>query len=233
MKTDEQLVQEVIRGWEKIRRSSQREHLGKHKLGNHLAQKPLCDVYLPHQCRGCPVMRATSRVECHHTPFDKARSNVIDWAKRKVKKSYYLIDRQIEFMRGLEVWEKRRGEVAEMIKQGPVLSTVIQEKYGLTPQKTTWWMNGLGYRTKVARRPVTWQKIIYYEQGEIPPASLKAPAYRCDRCTRLFSVKRETLMPFSLTCNKCKGQLHLTSVDRALPVSHRIVGDTLRRIDLP
>ena len=231
MRTDKELVQDAIRGWEVIKRSGSRETLGRYKLGNRLAQKPLCDVYLQHQCRGCPVMRATSRVECHHTPFDKVRANIVDWVNRKTKKSYYLIDRQLQFLQELGVWEDRRSEVAELIRRGPVLSTTIQSMYGITPQKATWWMKGLGYRTSVARKPLTWQKIIYYEQGDAPPASFKAPGYRCERCKRLHAVKQETLMPFSLICAECGGQMHLTSVDASVNVSHRIAGITLKEFE--
>lgn len=228
MKSDKELLAEVIAGWRKIKSSASRVGLTRYKLGNRLAQKPLCDVYLDGECEGCPVMRATSRPLCHHTPFDKARSNVIDWAKGKVRKSYYLIQRQIDFLDSLHMWEVRRGEITKKLEQGPVLSSEIQAKYGLSPSKASAWMRSLGFVTRTSRK--NGRKLVWYERQPVNRGRLR-PGYKCEACGEIQAVTRQTVMPFVLACGKCGAKSHLCAIDYHRSITHRIAETKLEKID--
>lgn len=227
MKTDRQLVKEAIEGWELIRVSRSPVGIKRYKLGNHLAQQPLCDRYKPPSCEGCPVMRATSRPMCHHTPFDLARRHVVDWARGKIKKSQYAIRRQIDFLTHLESLEALRALVSDRLDRGMAPASELRIITGMTPQKLSKWMSQQDYRAIMVRNGDV--KTLFYEKPN--PASVRlSPSYKCSRCERHHRVARVQLMPFSLTCAHCKGLLRLTSIDGDAPITHRIVGDTLEEL---
>ena len=225
MTTDRDLIQEVILGWYRIKSGRSKKSIRLHKLGNHLAQQPLCDRYLAAGCIGCPVERATSRALCHHTPFDKLRSNIVDWAKGKAHKSRHMIDRQIEFMKDLDELEKLRGVTKARMMSSPVLAEELRKLLNMNQQKLSWWMKNLGYHVVIVRRNKG-QKVVYYDRPSEGPAR-SHPAYECASCGRIARVVKEPLMPFSLTCAECKGILSLTGIDGETDITHRIAGNTI------
>lgn len=42
---------------------------------------PLCALYYPNECRGCPVMRAKKKPYCEKTPYQTARQCFLVWRK--------------------------------------------------------------------------------------------------------------------------------------------------------
>jgi len=230
MESDRRLIREAIQGWERLLSTQSKVGISSVKNGNWMAQRPLCKHYLEKQCEGCPVKRATSQPRCHGTPFAKARDSVVDWGKGRIKKSRYLIEQQIKFLEGLYRIDELRRAADRRMSAGPVLSSELGELLGMSPVKLSHWMRMWGYHVRITRDPTqNYKKIIFYEKSK--DLSTMRPGYRCEGCGRTHAVRREAMMPFSLTCADCGGQMHLVGVDPSVNVSHRIAGITLKELE--
>jgi len=106
-KKTKKALEESIAHWERMRASRSVTDFFKERPSD--GDCALCNLFIRHDCKGCPVMERTGEMGCEKSPYIKANKALFNWERDSVGKGRTVwrtvwrraATREINFLRSL------------------------------------------------------------------------------------------------------------------------------------